>query len=192
MEPDRQSELAALRPDLLRFARLQLRDAGAAEDAVQETMLAALQGSQRFESRSSYKTWLIAILRNKIIDIIRGQSREISATSLADDEAGDDLLAESLFDQRGHWQAAARPGRWGDPEASFEQQQFWKVFEACLDALPAKTARIFMMREFLGFETEEICKETGISSSNCWVVLHRARMGLRTCLETQWFAGAGA
>jgi RNA polymerase sigma-70 factor (ECF subfamily) len=192
MEPDRQSELAALRPDLLRFARLQLRDAGAAEDAVQETMLAALQGSQRFESRSSYKTWLIAILRNKIIDIIRGQSREISATSLADDEAGDDLLAESLFDQRGHGQAAARPGRWGDPEASFEQQQFWKVFEACLDGLPAKTARIFMMREFLGFETEEICKETGISSSNCWVVLHRARMGLRTCLETKWFAGAGA
>ena len=192
MELDRQSELAALRPDLLRFARLQLRDAGAAEDAVQETLLAALVGSQHFESRSSYKTWLIAILRNKIIDIIRGQSREVSASSLADDEAGDDLLAESLFDRRSHWQPEARPGRWADPEASFEQRQFWIVFEACLDHLPEKTARIFMMREFLGFETEEICKETGISSSNCWVVLHRARTGLRTCLETRWFAGAGA
>ncbi len=192
MELDRQSELAALRPDLLRFARLQLRDAGAAEDAVQETMLAALTGSQRFESRSSYKTWLIAILRNKIIDIIRGQSREVSATSLADDEAGDDLLTESLFDQYGHWQSTAQPGRWADPEASFEQRQFWNVFEACLDHLPEKTARVFMMREFLGFETEEICKETGISTSNCWVVLHRARTGLRTCLEIRWFAGAGA
>lgn len=190
MDLDRESELTALRPDLLRFARLQLRDAGAAEDAVQETMLAALTGSHRFESRSSYKTWLVSILRNKIIDIIRSQGREVSASSLADDEAGDDLLNDSLFDRRGHWTDAAAPGRWADPEASFEQQQFWKVFEACLDHLPAKTARVFMMREFLGFETDEICKEAGISTSNCWVVLHRARLGLRTCLETNWFAGA--
>jgi RNA polymerase sigma-70 factor (ECF subfamily) len=192
MDPDRQNELNALRPDLLRFARLQLRDAGAAEDAVQETLLAALTGSHSFESRSSYKTWLISILRNKIIDIIRDQGREVSASSLADDEAGDEQLADTLFDRRGHWQAEARPGRWADPEASFEQKQFWAVFEACLDHLPAKAARVFMMREFLGLETEEICKETGMSTSNCWVVLHRARQGLRTCLDTRWFAGAGA
>ena len=192
MDPDRQNELNALRPDLLRFARLQLRDAGAAEDAVQETLLAALTGSHSFESRSSYKTWLISILRNKIIDIIRDQGREVSASSLADDEAGDEQLADTLFDRRGHWQAEARPGRWADPEASFEQKQFWAVFEACLDHLPAKAARIFMMREFLGLDTDEICKETGMSTSNCWVVLHRARQGLRTCLETRWFAGAGA
>ena len=192
MDPDRQNELNALRPDLLRFARLQLRDAGAAEDAVQETLLAALTGSHSFESRSSYKTWLISILRNKIIDIIRDQGREVSASSLADDEAGDEQLADTLFDRRGHWQAEARPGRWADPEASFEQKQFWAVFEACLDHLPAKAARVFMMREFLGLETDEICKETGMSTSNCWVVLHRARQGLRTCLDTRWFAGAGA
>ena len=191
MDLDRQRELNALRPDLLRFARLQLRDAGAAEDAVQETLLAALTGSHRFESRSSYKTWLISILRNKIIDTIRSQSREVSASSLADDETGDDLLNDTLFNRRGHWTDAAKPGRWADPEASFEQQQFWKVFEACLDHLPVKTARVFMMREFLGFETDEICKEAGISASNCWVVLHRARLGLRSCLETNWFAGAG-
>lgn len=192
MSTDRQAELNALRPDLLRFARLQLRDAGAAEDAVQETLLAALTGTQNFESRSSYKTWLISILRNKIIDIIRAQGREVSATSLADDEEGDEALAEKLFDQRGHWQAEAKPARWADPEASFEQQQFWRVFEACLDHLPAKTARVFMMREILGLETDEICKETGISTSNCWVVLHRARMALRRCLETTWFAGGAS
>jgi RNA polymerase sigma-70 factor (ECF subfamily) len=192
MDPDRQTELNALRPDLLRFARLQLRDAGAAEDAVQETLLAALQGSHRFENRSSYKTWLISILRNKIIDIIRSQNREITASSLADDEDGDDGLTETLFERGGHWQRDAAPARWADPDASFEQRQFWAVFEACLDHLPAKTARVFMMREFLGFDTDEICKETGISTSNCWVVLHRARMGLRTCLETKWFVGAGS
>jgi RNA polymerase sigma-70 factor (ECF subfamily) len=192
MNTDRHAELNALRPDLLRFARLQLRDAGAAEDAVQETLVAALAGSQSFQSRSSYKTWLISILRNKIVDIIRHQSREVSATSLASDEEGDEALAETLFEPDGHWRAQARPGRWADPEASFEQQQFWRVFEACLDHLPAKTARVFMMREILGLETAEICKETGISTSNCWVVLHRARLSLRTCLETSWFAGAPA
>ena len=189
MNADRQSELNALRPDLLRFARLQLRDAGAAEDAVQETLLAALSGGGNFESRSSYKTWLIAILRNKIVDIIRSQSREVLASSLAGDEDGDDALAETLFEPNGHWTVEARPGRWADPDASFEQQQFWRVFEACLDHLPANTARVFMMREILGLETGEICKETGISTSNCWVVLHRARMSLRRCLETTWFAG---
>lgn len=189
MDADREAELNALRPDLLRFARLQLRDAGAAEDAVQETMLAALTGNMRFEKRSSYKTWLVSILRNKIVDIIRSQSREVTATALAIDEADDDTLAETLFDRRGHWKPDAAPGRWSDPEASFEQQQFWRVFEACLDHLPSKTARVFMMREFLGLDTDEICKETGISTSNCWVVLHRARIGLRSCLESSWFAG---
>ena len=103
MDLDRQSELNALRPDLLRFARLQLRDAGAAEDAVQETLLAALTGSHRFESRSSYKTWLISILRNKIIDTIRSQSREVSASSLADDEAGDRIARHPAGQEpRGH------------------------------------------------------------------------------------------
>ena len=115
MDPDRQSELNALRPDLLRFARLQLRDAGAAEDAVQETLLAALTGSHRFESRSSYKTWLISILRNKIVDTIRSQSRELSASSLADDDAADDPLDDALCDRRGHWRASARPARSADP-----------------------------------------------------------------------------
>lgn len=192
MTADRHAELDALRPDLLRFARLQLRDAGAAEDAVQETLLAALAGSRNFENRSSYKTWLIAILRNKIVDIIRVQSREAPLSALTDDEGEDEALADSLFERDGHWQPARRPGRWADPEASFEQQQFWRVFEACLDHLPAKTARVFMMREILGLETDEICKETGISTSNCWVVLHRARLALRACLESSWFAGAPA
>lgn len=187
---DISADLMALRGDLLRFARLQLRDAASAEDAVQETLIAALAGAPKFESRASLKTWVFAILRNKIVDLIRLRSREIAASALADDEDGDDALSAELFDRRGHWQKEARPGRWDDPEASFEQQQFWAVFEACLDHLPEKTARVFMMREVLGLDTEEICKETAISASNCWVVLHRARMALRVCLEQKWFAGA--
>lgn len=183
-------DLMALRSDLLRFARLQLRDSGSAEDAVQDTLIAALNGSRQFESRSSLKTWVFAILRNKIVDLIRSRWREVPASGLADDEAGDEALTAELFDQRGHWQAEARPGQWHDPEESFEQQQFWAVFEICLDHLPEKTARVFMARELLGLETDEICKEYAVSSSNCWVLLHRARMALRVCLEQKWFAGA--
>lgn len=188
MDSNRQAELDALRPDLLRFARLQLRDAGAAEDAVQETLLAALAGDRRFENRSAYKTWLIAILRNKIVDVIRAQARETPASALAA-TAEEDEAFDALFETNGHWRPEQRPVRWADPEASLEQQQFWRVFEACLDHLPAKTARVFMMREMLGLETPEICKEAGISSSNCWVLLHRARTALRACLQTEWFAG---
>ena len=113
MEPDRQNELNALRPDLLRFARLQLRDAGAAEDAVQETLLAALSGGGNFESRSSYKTWLIAILRNKIVDIIRRRVRE--PIHEAAEQEVDDADFYPLFKSNGHWQRDARPSDWGNP-----------------------------------------------------------------------------
>lgn len=185
-------QLGALRPDLLRFARLQLRDQTQAEDAVQEALLSAMNGSEQFENRAALKTWVFAILRNKIIDQIRGRGREIAASSLAHDDEGDDAVQAELFDRRGHWQTDAAPGRWHDPEASFEQQQFWRIFELCLDHLPEKTARVFAMRELLGLETDEICQEAGISASNCWVLLHRARLALRLCLEQKWFAGAHA
>jgi RNA polymerase sigma-70 factor (ECF subfamily) len=191
------AELAALRPDLIRFARLQLRDAAAAEDVVQECLLSALGNRTQFENRSSLKTWTFGILRHKIVDVIRVRTREPNLGALTSDEGDEeaeaaDRLATGLFDERGHWRSEARPGRWADPEDSFEQKAFWAVFEACLDRLPAKTARVFSMREILGLETDEICKETGISSTNCWVVLHRARTALRACLEVQWFGTAGA
>lgn len=192
MNPTLDQQLNAMRSDLLRFARLQLRDSASAEDVVQEALIAALAGSEGFASRSSLKTWVFSILRNKIVDVIRSRSREVPLSELADDEEGDERLAEALFDHGGHWRAEAQPGRWRDPEDSFEQQQFWAIFEICLDQLPEKTARVFSLRELLGFETDEICKETGISATNCWVVLHRARQALRVCLEQRWFMGVRA
>lgn len=189
---DRTQALEALRPDLLRFARLQLRDTASAEDAVQDALLAVLASGESFANRSSLKTWVFTILRNKVVDIIRSRSREVAASSLGDDSESDTSLIDTLFDERGHWHGETAPQRWQDPEDSLEQSQFWAIFEACLNHLPEKTARIFSMRELLGLETDEICKETGISTSNCWVVLHRARLALRTCLEQRWFAGAAA
>lgn len=180
--------LAGLRRDLLRFAELQLRDRAAAEDAVQEAFAAALSGQDRFAGQAALKTWVFAILKNKIVDHLRQRQRTATVASLApdgDDEDGDDFAV--LFDRKGFWRPDERPQTWGDPEATFAQQQFWVVFEACLTQLPENTARVFMMREFLGLDTPGICQELAITTSHCHVILHRARMGLRLCLEQRWF-----
>jgi RNA polymerase sigma-70 factor (TIGR02943 family) len=181
--------ILALRRDMLKFAQLQLRDSGAAEDAVQEALIAAMNHQSGFAGRSALKTWVFAILRNKIIDHLRKHAREVPACDLGPrgDEEGPDI--EDFFDRSGHWTEQDKPSTWADPESALAQKQFWAVFDACLNHLPAATARVFMMREFLELETAEICEQLEISNSNCWVILHRARTGLRRCLENNWFTG---
>lgn len=178
-------ELASLRRDMLKFARLQLRDEASAEDAVQEAFVSALSGMKKFNSRAQLKTWVFAILKNKIIDIIRQRAR-LPAAGIPVDEIPADAY-DDLFNEKGGWQEDTRPSNWGNPESSFSSQQFWEIFEICLNRLPENTARVFMMREILGFETTEICNELSISQTNCGVVLYRARMGLRLCLDNRWF-----
>jgi len=180
--------VTGLRRDLLKFAQLQLRDAALAEDAVQEALAAACSGSRQFAGRAALKTWVFSILRHKIVDLIRQQSRTTNISALGDDEAGLDEAFDTLFKQNAHWRPEARPGDWGNPEEALRESRFWEVFEICLNHLPENTARVFMMREFLEFETAEVCSELAISVSNCNVILHRARNGLRRCLETSWFA----
>ena len=154
------SSLTEIRRDMMKFAHLQLRDETLAEDVVQEALAAALTSAKEFAGRSALKTWVFAILRNKIIDQIRLQSRTTNVSSFSQQE-------ESL-------------------DETFETR-FWDVFDACLKHLPENTARVFMMREFLEFETAEVCQELSITISNCNVILHRARNGLRNCLEKNWF-----
>ena len=174
---DFRSRVERERPYLLRYASLQLRDAQAAEDAVQETLLAALAGESGFGQRASLRTWLTGILKHKIIDAIRKTSREAPA-------AGEDEF-DALFDERGHW--IEMPGAWSNPDASLDQKRFFAALELCLSRLPEKTAQTFMMREHMGLETDEICKELAITATHCWVLLYRARMALRECLTKEWF-----
>jgi len=176
---DFRSRVESERPYLLRYARLQLRDRHTAEDVVQEALVAALAGEAGFAGRSNLRTWLTGILKHKIVDAIRRISRD---AAVAPD--GDEF--EALFDGRGHWVDA--PAAWSDPGASLDQKQFFAVLEDCLAKLPAKTAQAFMMREHMGFETGDICKELGVTATHCWVLLYRARMALRQCLEANWFA----
>jgi RNA polymerase sigma-70 factor (ECF subfamily) len=168
---------------LLHYAMLQLRDKTLAEDAVQETLLAALEGRAKFSGKSSHKTWLTGILKHKIIDILRRKARE-APLMLHEDESEADAF-DALFKEDGHWRQA--PASWGDPDKALEDKRFWAVLEMCAGLLPARTARVFMMREVLELTTEEICKELSITPTNLWVMLHRARLSLRECLELKWF-----
>jgi len=178
------AQLETHRPYLLRVAVLQLRDNTLAEDVVQETLLAALQSESGFSGKSSVKTWLTGILKHKIVDAIRRKSREPAFATLDEECQIDDF--DALFDETGHWENP--PADWGDPESQLSRQQFFDVMQFCLEKLPPNTARVFMMREVLELETTEICKELRITSTNLWVILYRARMSLRQCLEQHWFA----
>jgi len=187
MPGDLRTEIEEQRAYLLRFARLQLRNPEAAEDVVQEALAAALAAEAGFRGQSNVRTWLTGILKHKIVDAIRRSSRELASGAFDDDPEIGDLGYQ--FQENGHW--AERPGAWAEPDSALERKQFLAALEQCLERLPARTAQAFLMREHLGLDTAEICKELGVTATHCWVLLYRARMALRQCLEANWSA-AGA
>ncbi|MGZ5061738.1 MAG: sigma-70 family RNA polymerase sigma factor [Usitatibacter sp.] len=187
MTDARLAEIEGHRPYLMRYALAQLRDGQLAEEAVQEALLAALESLGSFGGKSTLRTWLTSILRFKVIDLQRravSERMHVEPTDFSA-EAGDEGWLDELFDETGHWRVA--PAAWGDPEASFEQDRFWETFQRCLDRLPSAAGRVFFKREIAGEDTATICKEERITASNCWVILHRARIQLRNCLEANWF-----
>src|SRR5476649_2356173 len=155
-------QLEVMRPLLVRFAVLQLRNQALAEDAVQDALIAVLEKPERFAGQSSLRTYVTGILKFKIIDNLRATTRERQIETY--DEQSEDDVIDALFVADGH--TRDQPLAWGDPDRTLEQKDFFRVLEVCLEKLPAKTARIFMMREWLELETEEICKELAITTSN--------------------------
>lgn len=153
-----------MRPQLLKFALLRLRSREQAEDAVQDTLLAALESIDRFAASSSLRTWVTAILKHKIVDTMRASGRE-----------------EPLDPEK-------EPVHEGGPEDGFARRRLAEALERGLQQLPANTARVFVLREAIGMDIAEICRELAISSSNCWVMLHRARVRLRACAEIRGLA----
>lgn len=173
--------LAEHRPVLFRYALLHLRDDHLAEDAVQETLLAAWQSASSFEGKARLRTWLIGILKHKVADHWRRSPPEVIATEIEDAEGDED----DFFQSNGDWNGG--PNTWSDPEAALKQQEFWAIYETCQNNLPPKMAQIFMLRELVGLDAAEVCREAGLTEANYWVIMHRARLRLRECLEIRWF-----
>ena len=190
-------ELEQHRTYLLRFARLQLRNDAWAEDAVSDTLLAALAKPHAFENKSQLKTWLVGILKHKVIDVLRVQTREASI-NFEVDGGGSEELDTLMFKPDGHYVStplnwdSANPNLSDHPEQNLSMQQFFRVLEACTEKLPAAQGRIFLMREWLELSVDDICKELDLTSTNLYVQLHRARLRLRECLELNWFGLATA
>lgn len=179
--------LKELRIQMLKFAILQLRDEALAEDAVQEALIGALKNAKSFSRRSALKTWVFAILKNKIADELRKRKRTVEASRLLRDNEDEENLDE-LFNNKGFWQVDERPAAWSQPMESVKNDHFWRVFETCLSGLPENQSRLFMMREFIELDSTEICENLNITTSNLHVMLYRARLRLRECLENHWFS----
>ena len=159
-------EIGQYRKKLMRFALQRLRNPVQAEDAVQETLIAAIEGMGSFAAGSSMGTWLTGILKHKIVDCIRNSTRD---QWLELDP--DTLIASS-----------------GDPEEALSRRGFFERLERCIAGLPARAARVFVLREVLGLNTAEVCAALAISTSNCSVLLHRARTRLRERLAGERLA----
>jgi RNA polymerase sigma-70 factor (ECF subfamily) len=173
---------------LFKYAVFRLRDDVAAEDAVQETFLAALKAYEKFEGRGSERTWLVGILKHKIIDHFRRASREAPIGEDAEEAPEHREFFERRDEWQGHWNNDYAPTDWhATPAELIERSDFWKVFSDCLSPLPQRTASAFTLREVDGLTSEEICEMLSITVNNLWVMLHRARLHLRNCLEGNWF-----
>lgn len=177
--------LQDLRQQMIKFAFLQLSSLPQAEDVVQEALTSAFQHLDSFKGRAAFKTWVFSILKNKIIDVFRQKSRLVAMSELFKDEESE-LSVDELFDASGHWHKYEAPQAWQSPEEMIEQSDFWIVFEACLDHLPAKYAQVFMMREVIELSSNEICSKLELSISNFNVLMYRSRTRLRECLENKW------
>jgi len=173
---------------LFNFALLRVNDREKAEDLVQETFLAGLKGKDRFMGKSSERTWLTSILKRKVIDVYRKQysSKESSLDAYERDVSdGDFYRSEDPF--RGHWLDGKGPNSYSLlPEGEMEQQELARFIQLCIEGLPPQLASAFIMKMIDEEDSDTICKELGITPSNLWVMMHRARLRMRECLESKW------
>lgn len=164
-----------------------INDRPVAEDLVQETFLAALKGQSNFGGRSSERTWLIGILKNKVVDHYRKRSRETDLPNIEQlsDQGDGDFISSGP--EAGSWQPSKRPTEWMlDPNDPAEQAQFWDQLHRCLDGLDDRLARVYSLREIYEVDYQEVCNILAVTPTNLRVILHRARKLLRRCLETNW------
>ncbi|MFA9488516.1 MULTISPECIES: sigma-70 family RNA polymerase sigma factor [unclassified Mannheimia] len=179
-------QLEEIRLQMVKFAFLHLKQSDLAEDVVQEAFVNAYKYAESFKGDSALKTWLFAILKNKIVDLLKAKGKMVAVSELVEQEEQD--LSEKLFHENGIWDRDAyESSEWKNTDSQAYSEQFWQVFDLCLNHLPPSQARVFMMRTHLEMETEGICRECEISSANLHTLLYRARLQLQVCLTQKWF-----
>jgi RNA polymerase sigma-70 factor (ECF subfamily) len=167
---------------LYRYALGRVGNPDAAEDLVQETLLAALAAKSSFAGLSAERTWLIGILKHKLVDHLRKSLRQRPLSELQADDSLDP------FNKSGHW--TVRVSKWhGDPRQALENAEFRKVLAACMSKLPPRIAQVFWLREAESVSCSDLCKELEITPTNVWTMLYRARLRLQQCLSVNWFQG---
>jgi RNA polymerase sigma-70 factor (ECF subfamily) len=172
-------QMAALRPMLVNLARRTVRNEAWAEDAVSETLIAALERPEAFEGRAKARTWVVGILKHKLIDQVRRHTRECQLDAHGDDEEPD---FDAVTSAAGH----DEPAPWGDPLATLARRQFTHHVDSALAKLPAKQSRAFLLYECMERETHEVCRELDVTPNHLGVILHRARNRLREVMAPQW------
>jgi RNA polymerase sigma-70 factor (ECF subfamily) len=192
---DFQTQVAQSHAILSKYAMLQLRNSTWVEDIVSDVIVTALNKPSAFSGQSSVQTWLIGILKFKLIDHFRHSKKEYILNSYTDldnthnEEDSFIQLEQLLFNDQG--ESIEPQALWTNPsqspDASLQEKQFFTVLDICVNDLPASQGRVFMMREWLDLPTAQICEELQISSSNLWTLLHRARTRLQVCLNNRWF-----
>ncbi len=187
MEKDNALDLDKMLEDhgdyLFRFSLMKLKDTAMAEDMVQDTFLSAMMAGDGFSSRASVRTWLTAIMKNKLIDHWRAQGKEVSVADLMEG-SDEDASVDDFFDMAGRW--ADMPNAYPDPDSALENKQFWAIFRNCLSRLKPQQAEVFLAKEVHGMSNEEICESQSLNANNVWVLMHRARVSLGKCLELHW------
>jgi RNA polymerase sigma-70 factor (TIGR02943 family) len=169
---------------LYTYAIARINDEEQAKDLVQETFLAALEKVNTFESKSSERTWLTAILRNKIVDIYRKKSSGLVTTDIhqAEQEQADFFNPED-----GHWSAERAPRSFGiDDHDPVINKEFNQVLQKCMQKLPALWLSVFTMKHMDDLTTDIICAELKVTAANFWVIIHRTKLNLRACLQKNW------
>jgi RNA polymerase sigma-70 factor (ECF subfamily) len=167
---------------LFQYVLPRVGDTYIAEDLVQDTFLSALRGLKDFRGEASEKNWLFTILKNKIIDYYRKKG---SAIVIAEADTSDSN--DEWFNESGMWRENKRPNEWKDPENLAEQKEFQKVINQCKEHLKEMQQQVFILKYLEDQDSDKICKVLGITPSNYWVLIHRARLQMRDCIEKNWF-----
>jgi RNA polymerase sigma-70 factor (ECF subfamily) len=169
---------------LYRFALARVRALSVAEDLVQETLLAAWQARAGFAGQASERSWLTAILKRKVVDWVRRRVRERAVESPPEDA---EVATFEPFDRTGHWKKSPKNWGRGDPAEHLDRAEFWATLHACLGKLPPRLHDVFVLRYLDEQSGEQVCRDLGLTPTNFWVMLHRARLRMCLCLSMNWF-----